>query len=193
MGYLPAPRTLRHAGCAGAHLNRRPLMRVAIALGSNLDDRLALLRRGRDRLRQIHDQDAPFLCSKIYETSPLDCPPGSPPFLNAVIELSTSLPPFDLLALMQKWESDFGRPSSHAHHAPRTIDLDILYCGSLHISHSMLTLPHPRIFERLFVLDPLCDICPDRKATPKSHSFRELRDILRSSQNRNLSSFIYDF
>jgi len=149
-------------------------MRVTVSLGSNLANRLELLRAAKDRLRTIHEGDQPFLCSRVYETSPIDCPPGSPSFLNAAVELSSSLPPFDFLAVIQLWERELGRPADHAFHAPRTIDLDLLAYGSLQISHATLTLPHPRIAERAFVLAPLCDICPDRLIGQTHRSVRDL-------------------
>ncbi|MFM8763695.1 MAG: 2-amino-4-hydroxy-6-hydroxymethyldihydropteridine diphosphokinase [Spartobacteria bacterium] len=137
-------------------------MRVGIALGSNLHERLPLLQAARSHLYLLHEDRGPFLCSRIYETEPLDCPPGSPFFLNAVIEIACTLPPLDLLAGLQRIEQALGRPREHAFHAPRTIDLDILYYDNLHFTLPELTLPHPRISERAFVLCPLADICPDR-------------------------------
>lgn len=137
-------------------------MRVGIALGSNLHERLPLLQAARSHLYSLHEDRGPFLCSRIYETEPVDCPPGSPFFLNAVIEIACTLPPLDLLAGLQRIEQALGRPREHAFHAPRTIDLDILYYDNLHFTLPELTLPHPRISERAFVLCPLADICPDR-------------------------------
>ena len=137
-------------------------MRVGIALGSNLDDRLENLRAARRHLFALHEDRGPFLCSRIYETEPVDCPPGSAPFLNAAIELACTLPPLDLLKKLQRIEQILGRPSNHAHHAPRTIDLDILYYDNLSFTLPELTLPHPRITERPFVLHPLADIAPTR-------------------------------
>jgi len=137
-------------------------MRVGIALGSNLDDRLANLRAARRHLFALHEDRGPFLCSRIYETEPVDCPPGSAPFLNAAIELASTLPPLDLLKKLQAIEHLLGRPLNHAHHAPRTIDLDILYYDNLAFTLPELTLPHPRITERAFVLHPLADIAPTR-------------------------------
>jgi len=137
-------------------------MRVGIALGSNLDDRLENLRAARRHLFALHEDRGPFLCSRIYETEPVDCPPGSAPFLNAAIELACTLPPLDLLKKLQRIEQILGRPSNHAHHAPRTIDLDILYYDNLAFTLPELTLPHPRITERPFVLQPLADIAPTR-------------------------------
>ena len=137
-------------------------MRVGIALGSNLDDRLENLRAARRHLFALHEDRGPFLCSRIYETDPVDCPPDSPVFLNAAIELASTLPPLDLLKKLQAIEHLLGRPSNHAHHAPRTIDLDILYYDNLAFTLPELTLPHPRITERAFVLQPLADIAPTR-------------------------------
>jgi 2-amino-4-hydroxy-6-hydroxymethyldihydropteridine diphosphokinase len=140
-------------------------MRVGIALGSNLHERLLLLQAARTHLYALHEDRGPFLCSRIYETEPVDCPPGSPSFLNAAIEIACTLPPLDLLIRLQSIEQTLGRPREHAFHAPRTIDLDILYYDNLHFTLPELTLPHPRISERPFVLCPLADICPDRILT----------------------------
>ena len=137
-------------------------MRVGIALGSNLHERLHLLQAARTHLYALHEDRGPFVCSRIYETEPMDCPPGSPCFLNAAIEIACTLPPLDLLASLQRIEQALGRPREHAFHAPRTIDLDILYYDNLHFILPELTLPHPRISERAFVLCPLADICPYR-------------------------------
>jgi 2-amino-4-hydroxy-6-hydroxymethyldihydropteridine diphosphokinase len=156
-------------------------MRIGIALGSNLDDRLALLRSARKRIQSFHEDSGPFLCSRIYETAPADCPPGSPFFLNAALEMSSSLPPLDLLSELQRIEHDFGRPHDHGFHTPRTIDLDILYCDNLAFRLADLELPHPRIFERPFVLFPLIDICPDRILPRKSISIRQHCDLIHAT------------
>jgi 2-amino-4-hydroxy-6-hydroxymethyldihydropteridine diphosphokinase len=137
-------------------------MRVGIALGSNLDERLECLRSARDHLRSLHEDRGPFLSSRIFETEPFECPAGSPRFLNAVIEIACTMPPLDLLARLQRIEELLGRPRIHGFHTPRTIDLDILYYDNLYFRLPELTLPHPRVHERPFVLCPLADICPDR-------------------------------
>jgi 2-amino-4-hydroxy-6-hydroxymethyldihydropteridine diphosphokinase len=110
----------------------------------------------------LHDEAGAFVCSGIYLTEPVDCPPGSPPFLNAAVELSCRLPVEEILARTQAIEIGSGRPADHEFHAPRTIDLDLLYHGDKEIKTPRLVLPHPRIGERLFVLAPLADICPSR-------------------------------
>jgi len=137
-------------------------MRAGIALGSNLGDRPRFFQEARRQLFALHEGPGPFLSSKIYETDPVDCPDGSAAFLNAAIELSTSLSPLDLLARLQDIEGRLGRPKEHAFHGPRTMDLDLLYCDQIEIAAGPLTLPHPGIAERLFVLKPLADICPER-------------------------------
>jgi 2-amino-4-hydroxy-6-hydroxymethyldihydropteridine diphosphokinase len=136
-------------------------MRAGIALGSNLGDRLHFLREAGNFLFALHDGPGPFLCSRVYETEPVDCPDGSPRFLNAAIELTTSLAPIEFMDRLQSIEQKLGRPADHSFHGPRTLDLDLLYCDNLQMSLDGLTLPHPGIAGRLFVLKPLNDICPD--------------------------------
>lgn len=133
-------------------------MRVGIALGSNLGDRADLLRAGRGFLLTLHDEAAPPLVSGLYETAPVGCPPGSLPFLNAVVEIGTSYPPRALLNRLADFEQSLGRPARRPKNSPRPLDLDILYADDLQVSSDSLTLPHPRIAERRFVLRPLADI-----------------------------------
>lgn len=184
MAPLPTPGPLRHAGCPRTPLTARLTMRAAIALGSNLGDRLALLKTAARRIRTLHDGNGPFLSSPVYETAPVDCPEGSPPFLNAVVELSSSLPPFDLLNLTRTWERELGRRQDAPRNSPRPIDLDLLFVGTHQISHTSLTLPHPRISERLFVLQPLTDICPDHVLPGMSQPIHKICDVCKS-QNKS--------
>ncbi len=176
MGSPTKTGTLRYAGRPGSSVTFP--MRVGIALGSNVGDRADTLRKTCDILRQFHESPGPFLISRFYETDPVDCAEGTPAFLNAAVELTSSLPPLDLLARLQQIETDFGRPRLHGHHEPRTLDLDFLYCDNIQISLPSLTLPHPRISERLFVLQPLRDICPDRILPHRDRSIRSLCDAL---------------
>ena len=165
-------------------------MRAGVALGSNLGDRLAHLREARTRLLSLHDGSGPFLCSKIYETTPVDCPHGSQPFFNAAIELSTTTPPLDLLADLLRIEIESGRPKIHEFHGPRSLDLDLLYYGNLQASLDTLTLPHRGISGRFFVLKPLADICPERVLPNEVHSIREICDHL-DSASRVANSVIF--
>ena len=137
----------------------RQLMRVGIALGSNLGDRLEKLRFGREELL-LRLGDSEPRCSKIYETEPIDCPEGAKPFYNAVIEIETDVPPEQLLIVTQAIEAAAGRKPEKKPNAPRPLDLDILYIGSEVVESAALTVPHPRLHERRFVLQPLSDIRP---------------------------------
>ncbi|MBX9742539.1 MAG: 2-amino-4-hydroxy-6-hydroxymethyldihydropteridine diphosphokinase [Chthoniobacterales bacterium] len=107
--------------------------------------------------------DCSFLVSSFYKTDPINCPPNSPYFINAVVQLETTHPPLLLLKLLQELEIDSGRPALREKNTPRTLDLDLLYYGSTILATPELELPHPRIHERLFVLEPLAEICPDLK------------------------------
>lgn len=134
---------------------------TGIGLGSNLGDRLAHLGQGRDLLLSLHEGPVPAALSRVYQTEPVDCPPGSAPFLNAVVEIHTSLTPDHLLRLLIGLESALGRPTTRGRNTPRPLDLDILYSGELVIDTATLSLPHPRLAVRRFVLQPLADVRPD--------------------------------
>lgn len=157
-------------------------MRAAIALGSNLEPRLDHLRAAARALLPFHHPQEIFLCSRVYETSPVDCPPGSPLFLNAVVDLSPTLSPWELLVRIQAIERSLGRPAIHSRNEPRTVDLDILYYDKLTLDSENLTIPHPRLKERQFVLKPLTDVCPDLKLPGFTASVTELSQALQSSE-----------
>lgn len=137
------------------------MARVGIALGSNLGDRLANLRAARDHLLRLATGPATWLQAAVYQTAPVACPPGSPDFLNTVAELETGLEPLELLAQARRIEAALGRVSGMPRNAPRTIDVDLLYHGSAILASPELTLPHPRLCRRRFVLLPLADIRPE--------------------------------
>lgn len=136
-------------------------MRAGLALGSNLGNRAARLRAARAAVFDLHGVNEPFLSSRIYETEPVGTGPDASPFLNAVIEVSYDGAPLDLLAALQSIERRMGRPSKRPRNAPRSIDLDILYCGDLVVAEGGIEIPHPRLHLRRFVLAPLADIRPD--------------------------------
>jgi len=135
--------------------------RVGIALGSNLGDRLANLEAACDCLREITTPGAPFLAASIFQTEPLLCPPGSPQFYNSVVELGFAGQPFELLEITRGIEKKLGRTAAPERNAPRIIDVDLLYFDDQVIDTEELVLPHPRIGERRFVLEPLAEIRPD--------------------------------
>ena len=144
-------------------------MRVGIALGSNLGDRAAQLRAAVAAIRAF--AEPPILLSQVYETAPVDCPPGSPAFLNAAMEIGFSGEIHDLLLRLQAIEQAQDRPAVHGRNSPRTVDLDILYADDLTLETPELTLPHPRLMERAFVLRPLCDFAPNRMLPGRTATF----------------------
>ena len=130
-----------------------------IALGSNLGDRFSTLSAAVRRLRAEPGLRL-IATSEFYETAPVNCPPGSGEFLNAVVAVETERSPEDLLQLLLCIERQFGRIRSEPN-SPRTLDLDILLYDDRVINSPELTIPHPRMHERAFVLRPLADIAPD--------------------------------
>lgn len=135
--------------------------RVGIALGSNLGDKLANIRAASEHLRAIAVPGEPFLAASVYQTEPVHCPPGSPLFYNSVVEIAFEGEPSALLALTQGIEKQLGRHAHPERNAPRVIDVDLLYFSSEMLDTGDLILPHPRIHERRFVLQPLAEIRPD--------------------------------
>ncbi|MCY3629674.1 MAG: 2-amino-4-hydroxy-6-hydroxymethyldihydropteridine diphosphokinase [Bacteroidota bacterium] len=130
-----------------------------IALGSNLGDRLARLQQAVAELRKI---DLHLRCSPVYESAAHTLRPSdeSPDFLNAVVELHTDLEVGDLLDYCQEIERKANR-CRRTNYAPRTLDLDILILGNITCNIHRITLPHPRLHERRFVLQPWYDLAPD--------------------------------
>ena len=131
-------------------------VRAVIGLGSNLGDRLGTLRSARDALGEL--SQSPLQQSSIYRTEPVGCPEGAGDFFNAVVVMVWSGTALDLLAELQRIERAHGRVRSGEPNAPRTLDLDLLVFGGECMAHPDLVLPHPRIHERAFVLEPLAEI-----------------------------------
>jgi len=136
-------------------------MRAGVALGSNLGERLANLRKARKDIASLNGVLPPMRSSAIYETEPVGCEKGAAKFFNAAIEFGYSGEPGELLRELAAIEKLLGRPGAHARNVSRTIDLDLLYFDDIVVKTSELHLPHPRIVEREFVLRPLADIRPD--------------------------------
>ena len=132
-----------------------------IALGGNVGD----VRSTFDRAIALLGENGTVRVtarSSDYRTPPWGVT-EQPPFINAVIAVATTLTPHDLLARMQDCERALGRDRTHERRwGPRTIDLDLLAYDDLVLDDPDLTLPHPRLFERAFVLVPLAEVAPDR-------------------------------
>ena len=136
-------------------------MRAGIAFGSNMGDRLQNLRQARACLMASALIAQPALKSSIYLTSPVDCPPSSDAFLNAVLEVDLTGTPEALLRDLRTCEEGLGRGPRTQRNGPRTIDLDLLYAGDCVLETGNLIVPHPRIAQRRFVLEPLAEIRPE--------------------------------
>jgi 2-amino-4-hydroxy-6-hydroxymethyldihydropteridine diphosphokinase len=136
-------------------------MRTAVALGSNLGDRLENLRAARRQIIRLAKVQPVVVSSAIYETEPIDCEPGATKFLNAIIEFDYEGEPIHLLEQLLHIEESLGRKRVHPRNVSRTIDIDLLYCSDRQIDNGRLQLPHPRMHLRRFVLEPLANIRPD--------------------------------
>ncbi len=133
--------------------------RVYVALGSNVGDRRGYVREAISRIENLGV--SALLASSIYYTDPQDMEDDAEEFANAAISFETTLSARELLAALQQIERDLGRPADHGHNTSRTIDLDIILYGDEVIDTADLQVPHPRAFERTFVLMPLAEIAPD--------------------------------
>ena len=129
--------------------------RAFLSLGSNLGDRCLFLRRAREALAAI-PETAVLAASRIYETAPQDFE-DQPPFLNQVVCVQTGLPPAELLAAAQGIE-DAQRRVRGVRFGPRTLDIDILIIENYQSDDPALTVPHPRMWQRAFVLVPLAEV-----------------------------------
>jgi 3-oxoacyl-[acyl-carrier protein] reductase len=143
-----------------------------IALGSNLGDRRRLLDEAL-RLLAEHPRVRVTAASSYHETEPVGGPPGQGPYLNAAAELQTDFAPRELLRLLLDVEGRLGRVRAERF-GPRTIDLDLLLYGDTASDDEDLTLPHPRMHERLFVLRPLAEIAPRVRHPRLGLTVREL-------------------
>ena len=135
------------------------MAKAYVALGANLGQALQALKEVVDRINN-EDEIAVIKTSSFYKTVPIDS--TGPDYINAVIEIQTELSDEQLLERLLEIEKDFGRVRpAGIHNAPRTMDLDLLLFEDEVQQSEFLTLPHPRMHERAFVLVPLCEISPE--------------------------------
>ncbi|HVA03880.1 MAG TPA: 2-amino-4-hydroxy-6-hydroxymethyldihydropteridine diphosphokinase [Acidimicrobiales bacterium] len=129
-------------------------VRTFLGLGSNLGDREAQLRRAVEGLPDV------VAVSSLYETEPVGGPAGQDPYLNLVVELDTELGPRGLLEVARRLEAEAQR-RREVRWGPRTLDVDVLLVGDQVVDDADLVVPHPRMWERRFVVDPLAELAPD--------------------------------
>jgi len=132
-----------------------------IALGSDLGDSRKIILDAMARLQRFSDR--PILKSSLWQTSPVNCPPGSPPFVNAVVGLAPreKETPEALLGKLRSLEKEFGHRPRKVPNEPRPLDLDLIAFGRETRDTPELVLPHPRAHQRRFVLQPLSEIAPE--------------------------------
>ena len=145
-----------------------------VALGSNLGDSRKIILDAMAQLQRI--SAAPILKSSLWQTSPVDCPPDSPKFLNAIVALSPRAgeTPESLLEKLQVLEKEFGRETKKVLNEPRPLDLDLIAFGTETRNSPSLILPHPRARARRFVLQPLNEIAPGLILPGQSQTVAEL-------------------
>lgn len=128
-----------------------------LGVGSNLGDRRKNIRTAIKEVNKLENTKV-IKVARIIETAPVGGPVGQPKFLNSALKITTSLSPLKLLKELQIIEEKLGRPRKHTRNGPRPIDLDILFYQDKIINTKVLTIPHPRVFEREFVIKPLLEV-----------------------------------
>lgn len=156
-----------------------------LSIGSNLGDRRKNLS---DALTHLEtDSDKVVLISPIYETEPWGNP-DQPHFLNQAVLLSSELVPADLLVKIHKIEEKCGRVSGNIRYSARTLDIDILFYDDLILTSDNLTIPHPLLHRRRFVLIPLSDIAPDLRHPVMN---RTIKDLIRYCDDHTMVKPFY--
>lgn len=155
-----------------------------VGLGTNLGDGAATIRQALDELAALPGTTL-LSCSGLYRTAPVDT--CGPDFLNAVAALETSLAPLALLDALQRIEQAHGRERPYRY-APRTLDLDLLLYGAQQMSTARLTLPHPRLHLRAFVLLPLAEVASAGLLVPGHGPVAALLTGVRSQRAERVGS-----
>jgi 2-amino-4-hydroxy-6-hydroxymethyldihydropteridine diphosphokinase len=153
-------------------------MTAFVALGSNLGNSREIVAEAVERLESL--SSSPLLRSSLWETEPVDCPPGAAAFVNAMVALEplAGETPESLLKKLKALEIEFGRKPKSILNEPRPLDLDLIAFGNEVRTGPSLTLPHPRAHERRFVLAPWSEIAPNFRMPGQTLSISGLLDRL---------------
>ena len=156
---------------------------AVVAIGSNLGNSGELIEKAIEQVSRF--SEAPVLRSSLWRSSPVDCPPGSPDFVNAVVVITPGLTdtPQNLLGRLQEIERQLGRTPKRVANEARPIDLDLISYGDRTSRSDHLTLPHPRAHQRRFVLAPLVEVLPDHRAPGWTGSASDLLDRLKNDSS----------
>ncbi len=150
------------------------MAKVLLALGSNIGDRAATLRSAVQHIAQLPGTTV-LAVSSFIETEPVGGPPGQGKYLNGAMMIETPLSPWDILPLLLDIERHLGRDRSReVRNGPRTADIDLLFYDEQIIDTPGLAVPHPRLHERKFVLEPLMQIAPDFMHPERKMTIRQL-------------------
>ena len=163
-------------------------MQAYVAIGANLGDRLATLRAAIDALAKAENLSV-HATSPLYETAPVGGPEDQPSYLNAVIQIETERSAHDLLDFLLSVERENNR-TRDVRWGPRTLDLDILFYGDMVKAYSRLEVPHPRLHQRRFVLQPLVDIAPNLVHPAMGKTVAELLAVLPNDNTEDIVVFM---
>jgi len=157
-----------------------------VGLGSNQGESTAILSAALVGLQACAASD--LHCSRLWRTSPVDCPPGSPDFLNAAVafDVLPQITPEGLLRRLKQLEREHGRQQRYQRNAPRPLDLDLLLFGDEQRHTPWFTLPHPRAVDRQFVLQPAAEILPNRVWPGTGSTIAELQAGLKTDEQLEL-------
>lgn len=148
-------------------------MKSYIAIGSNLGDRHAHVSTAVQHINGL-PKTTVLRVSNWHETKPVGLPENAGNFLNGVVEIETKFKPDELMQSLLDIEKTMGRTRNHNGYESRTIDLDLLLYGKQTVETSIVKVPHPRMTERLFVMIPLCELCPDFVIPGKKHPVKTI-------------------
>ena len=155
---------------------------IGISLGANLGNRLETIQAAYHYLIEQFELQQPILQASLYQSDPIDCPKGSPSYYNTAVEFYSCLPAQEILKITQSIESGLGRKRNGFINESRLIDIDIIYCGRERHQTLQLTIPHPKAHLRRFVLEPFCELCPQRILVGQTRSLLALWNISKEFQ-----------